>query len=301
HYSLAKSAFEEERWEDVVRQSRIILRNFPGSVFAADVHFYLGIACFQKEEWDLANNHFSSYLYKQSAPKFFEEALRYKFQIAKQFASGAKKRLLGKESLPKVFSARREAIALYEEVIQALPQHDLAVQSLFGKGQVLFKEGDFKESIETYQTLLRRFPRHPLALDSYLSIIEVYRTQGDQEYPDPDYLDLAEIQLQKCKGDFPGDSRIAEAETLLSEMKELYAKDLYETAQFYERTKKKAASRLYYAKILSKYPKTESALAAQKRLDVLDALLGKPDPQIPFSEEKVLVEARESVSEEIPH
>lgn len=288
HFSLIKDFFDKQEWDGVIRQARIILRNFPGSAFAADSYFYLGAAYFHKQEWDVANEHLSCYLKSQSAPRFFEETFMFKFQIAKHFETGAKKRLLGKESLPKLFSARREAIDLYDEVIEALPQNDLAVQSLFGKGKILFMEEDFKESIETYQTLLRRFPKHPLALDSYLAIIEVYRTQGDKDYPDPDYLDLAEIQLQKCKGDFPDDPRIVQAENLLTEMKEIYARDLLETAQFYEKTKKPGASRLYYTKIVSRYPSTKSASTARGRLEILGGVESRK--KVPHAEQGILVE-----------
>jgi len=111
HYSLAKDAFQQERWDDVIRQARIILLNFPGTIFAADVHYDLGVAYFHREELDLANEHLSKYLQKNKALKFFEETMAYKFAIAEQFAAGVKHRLLGKHNLPKWFSAYKAIYA----------------------------------------------------------------------------------------------------------------------------------------------------------------------------------------------
>lgn len=269
HYSLARDAFEQENWKELIRQARIVARNFPETPFAKDAYFYLGVAYYHLQEFDFANENLSAYLKKQSAPKFFEEAIRHKFLIAEAFEKGARKRLLGQEDLPKWISGRTDALSLYDEVVMALPQHDLAVKALFGKANILFSEEDFKASIETYQTLIRRFPKHPLARDSYVAITKVYAVQADKEFADPDYLDLAEINIKKFKIEFPHDPKVGEAESLFTQMLEVYAKDLYVTAQFYERTKKPKASIIYYSKIVSKYPQTEIARQSQKRLDLL--------------------------------
>lgn len=275
HYSLAKEALEEEKWAELMKQTQILQENFPGTVFALDSYFYIGIALFHLGEYGTANDHFSAYLQKQSAPKFFEEVFQYKFKIAQKFQEGEKKRIFGFESMPKWIEAKEEAIAIYEEIIAALPQHQLAVESLFGKATLLCEMENFKDSLETFQTLLRRFPRHPLALDSYVAITRVYRMQGDKEFPNPDFLDLAEINLRKFKVDFPGDPKVEEAEKFLSEMMEFYAADLYKIAAFYERTKKPSAAMIYYAKIAAKYPHTKTAVDSEQKLKLLQEQLGK--------------------------
>lgn len=302
HYSLAKAALEKGDWLELIRQSQIVTKNFSGTVFALDSYFYLGVAYFNMHEFDLANISFDNYLKKQTAPKLFEEAFRYKFSIAQQFENGAKRRFLGKENMPKWMPAQQEALAIYDEVIMALPQHDLAVQSLFGKANVLLEQEEFKSSIETFQTLLRRFPKHPLARDSYIAITKVYATQAEEEYPDPDYLDLAEINVKKFKIDFRGDPKVAEAEAFLAEMVELYAKELYKTAQFYERTKKPNASVIYYSKIVSKYPSTQTAEKSQQRLDVLQSKAEKKEAEfiIPKNPNAMVVEASSSNETQSP-
>lgn len=280
HYSLAKEALERGDWIELVKQSRILLQNFSETVFAQDSYFYLGIAYFNLTELDLANKYFSQYLKNQLTPKYFEESIRYKFLIAQAFEQGAKRRFLGKESMPKWISGKREAIEIYDEVIMALPQHDLAVQSLFGKGNILFAEEDFKESLEVFQILLRRFPKSPLARDSYIAITKIYKTMSEKEYADPDFLDLAGINIKKFKMDFPGDPKIDKAEEILSAMMEIYAKDLYKTAQFYERTKKPKASIIYYSKIVGKYPNTKTAMQSQERLDILVPKYGNKEEKL---------------------
>ena len=270
HYSAILQAYQQEQWEEVIRQSLIMIHNFPSTPFADETHFYLGVAYFNLYELEFANQYLTRYLKSQATPKFFEEAIQFKFQIAEQFHHGAKKHLLGWQHLPKWVSAREEAIAIYEEVLTALPHHELAACALFGKAQLHLQEEEYKASVETYQTLIRRFPKHPLSVESYIGIAQVYLMQSKDRYPDQDYLDLAEINLKKFKSSFPKEEKIAEAERLLLEMKELFANNLYDTARFYERTKKPHAAHIYYDRIVAKYPQTKAAELAAKRLEKLE-------------------------------
>jgi outer membrane protein assembly factor BamD (BamD/ComL family) len=293
HYSAAIEAFQKEQWEELVHQMVIVVKNFPASPFAQEAYYYLGVGYFHLKEFEFSNRFFSKYLKKHTTPKFFEEAIQYKYQIAEKYQSGAKKHILGLETMPKWLPAAEEAIAIYEEVITALPHHDLAARSLFGKAQLLLKDEEYKSSIETYQLLIRRFPKHPLAIEGYIGIEQVYLVQSKEQYPDQDYLDLAAINLNKFRASFPKEERIAIAEEMFGAMLEVYASDLYDTARFYERTHKPKAAHLYYTRILNKYPETQVAFLAKKRLGSLkvkDAIEG------PGSENEVLPS-----TEVIPH
>jgi outer membrane protein assembly factor BamD (BamD/ComL family) len=270
HYSLAMDAYQKQDWDEVIRQSVIVAKNFSSTLFAQETLFYLGVAYFQIGEFENANKFLTRYLKKQSTPKFFEEAIQYKFRVAENYHHGAKRHVLGWETMPKWVPARGEAIRIYDEVIAALPHHELAARALFGKAKLLVKDDEFKSSIETYQVLIRRFPKHPLAVESYIGIGEVYLIQSQAEYPDQDYLDLAEINLRKFHHDFPGEERIAVSEKMLLEMKEVFASDLYDTGRFYERTKKPQAAYLYYTRILMKYPETKVCELVNRRLSKLN-------------------------------
>lgn len=270
HYSAAMDAYQRKSWEEVAHHCVIVIKNFASTPFAQETYFYLGVSHFHLEEYEFANRFFTKYLKKQGTPKFFEETIEYKFKIAERYQQGARLHVLGMESMPKWIPAREEAIAIYDEVITALPHHELAARSLFGKAKLLLKEEEYKASVETYQVLIRRFPKHPLAAESYIGIGEVYLSQAQGEYPDQDFLDLAEINLRKFRFNFPSDERISVAEKMMLAMKEVYASDLYDTGRFYERTKKPHAAYIYYTRILAKYPETKVSLLANKRLSKMD-------------------------------
>ncbi|MGD0664477.1 MAG: tetratricopeptide repeat protein, partial [Rhabdochlamydiaceae bacterium] len=253
----------------VIKQANIIIKNFPDTPFYQESYYFLAQAYFGMKDYDIANHHLSNYLRKQTALQHFRDAIDLKFQIAEKFRDGYKKHIGGIELLPKWMPAKEDAIKIYDEVISAFPNDDLAARALFGKGMLQLEDDDYTASVETYQTLIRKFPKHSLAPDAYVEIARVYLIQSQEKFPDADCMDLASINLRKFRQDFPMDARVEEAEKIFGGMQEVFAESFYEIAQFYERAKKPHASILYYSKIIKSYPNTKSAELSKKRLNVL--------------------------------
>jgi len=269
HYSAALEAFQKNDWTEVARQATIVIRNFPETPFYQEALYLLGAAMYNVGEYEISNKHLSSYLRKQAALQHFREAIDLKFRIAEQFKDGAKKHMMGWKALPKWVPAYDEALKIYDEVISALPNDDLAARALFGKSFLQLAEEEYASSIETCQTLIRRFPKHELAPEAYVQVAHIYLTESQEKYPDADYLDLAEINMKRFRADFPSDDRLLTVEKIFEEMQEVYANSFYEIGQFFERTKKPHAAVIYYAKIVKTFPNTHSAELSRSRLKTL--------------------------------
>lgn len=269
HYASAIKAYEEKKWEELVRHAQVLSKAFPNSPFAEEALFYLGAGNFELGDLEYANKHLSLYLKKQTASKHFEEAIRYKYEIAERFEYGAKKHLMGWKSLPQWSNAKEEALAIYEEVISALPNHELAAKALFGKARLLLVQKEYQTSIEAFQDLIRRFPKNDLAPKSYLLIAKSYLQQIQKEFPDIDVLDLAEINLKKFKEDFPSDENVKEAQNYLKQMQDVFAQQLYEIGKFYQKTQKPKAAFLYYSKVERRFPYSKYAELSKKTKETL--------------------------------
>lgn len=274
-YSNLVAANEHAEWKQLIIESEAILKDYAESPFAQEALFYLAVGSFKEGGYEWANHYFSEYLKQQATAKHFEEAIEYKFEIAQKFKEGTKKHILGTKLLPKWMPAKSDALTIYDEVITALPHHDLAAKALYSKAQLLTEDEDFRASIETYQTLIRRFPKNSLAADSYIGICQVYLAQSKAEYPDPDFLDLSEINLRKFRTNFPREERVSVAEGIFAQMQERYAQDLFETGRFFERTQKYSAALIYYTKILTSFPNTRTVTQSKQRLEIVKAKLAK--------------------------
>ncbi len=267
--SFLLRALEEENWEFVLIHSLALIEDFPFAPIYQDAFYFLGVAYFKMEDFDLANESISFYLADRSSSKYLKEALYLKFEIAEQFRLGKKKHMGGVKFLPQWLSAKEDAIKIYDEVINSLPNEDIAASALFSKGALLLEEKEYLESIEAYQNLIRKFARHRLVPQAYVEIIRVYWAQLKDRFADKKYLDLALVNLRKFKEDFPSDEQIKVAEMIFSDMEELYAAHLRKIGQFYERTLKNQAAILYYRKVATFFSHTESAQVSRARLEVL--------------------------------
>ena len=268
-YSQMIDSYQKEDWRRLLLESQDLIEQFSSSPFAREAHYYLGVAYFHLRDLDLANKAFTTYLKEESSPRFFHEVLKYKFEIASAFHEGERMHLFGWQKMPKWLPAYDEALELYDEITTSLPRDDLSAEALFRKGQLLLRMEEYKKSVEAFKTLIRRFPKHPLAPKSYLSISDVYLSELKVKFPDPDKLDLAEINLRNFRTHFPTEPMVDEAREKLLTMKERLAAELFEIGEFYKRTKKKSAAQIYYQTILKKYPETKVAQKSKKLLQSL--------------------------------
>ena len=274
--SALQDAIQAQNWWEVIDYADIISYNFPTSPFAQDMAFMMGEAYFNLGHLELANECFSAYLNHSPSPRHFEKAIEYKFNIAQRFRHGAKKPLFGSHKMPDIVPAQEEAIQIYDEVITTLPHSEFAVQSLLGKAKLQAEIEEYKPSLETLDLLIRRFPKHDLAAEAYLEKNLVYLMQCQGQSLDADFLDLAEVNLRKFRLSFPREPRLVQAEKAIVEMQEIFAQNLLDTGRFFEKTKKVPASILYYNKVIAKFPNTEAAVLARKKLETLQP--ARPSP-----------------------
>lgn len=270
HFEAGVAAYESQDWGEAAVHFTVIIVNFSQTPFGSDARFFLGVCYFQFEEYDLANEAFSEYLRSTNNPKYFQQAVYYKFCIAEQFRCGAKRRYFGTRQLPKWACGKELALKIYDEVIAAMPSNELAAQALFSKACLLWEQKNFRCAVESFQLIIKRFPKHELAPESYLMINRVYMQQLQYEFQNPDILAFAQINLRRFKHDFPGDERVCEAEADVQYIKEIYAGGLFETGDFYERICKPRAAMIYFFSTVNEFPDTEVARAAGNRLSGLD-------------------------------
>lgn len=266
HYNAGVAAMEACDWQEAARQFGITACSFPLSPYGQEAAFYQGVANFRLAEYDLADQAFSQYLEAKNHPRLFEETIEFKFAIAEEFRGGARRRLLGTKQLPKWASSDTYAIRIYEEIIAAVPCHEIAVQALFSKGLLHLTRHEYAESVECFQMIIRRFSKHELAPESYLMINQVYLDQCRNEFQNPDILAFAEINTRRFAQNFPREERLERAENDVLNIKEVYAQGIYDTGQFYERIGHAEAAVLYYRNVLVQFPETQIAACSNLRI-----------------------------------
>lgn len=266
HYDRACLALSQEDHSNALNDFLTIVLHFYDSPFYADALFYSGVCFYHMRHYALADKHLSYYLELSGQTRHFDKVFEYKYLIAEKYRNGALRPLFGLNRFPKLAPSSTSALNLYDEVIVAMPAQEIAAKALYAKSKLLRKKREYEESIESLKALARRFPKHPLGAKAYLAISKIYLDKSYLEPQNPDYLSLAQVNLEKMKKSFPTAPQITALEENLLEMKEVYGKSLYDSGRFYERKKKFQAASIYYQNALSRYPGTEAAKLAELRL-----------------------------------
>lgn len=280
HFQAGMTALDLNRYAEAAHHFRIIAVNFPNTPEESKSHFFLGVCMFQLKEYDWANDAFTTHIKHPVNPEYFEEAVHYKYNIAEKLRAGEKRRPYGSKHLPKWISGQGLALEIYDEIIAAMPIAHIAAQALFSKAMLQKEMGDYHDAIESLQTIIKRFPKNELSPEAYVMINVIYLAQACVEFQNPDILSFSEINLKRFQRDYPGEPRIKECESNLRAIKEVYAKGLFDTGQFYERLKQPHASILYYQKALTEFPETTVATECRSRLTVLNpSLVSEPEEE----------------------
>jgi len=269
HFELGMNAFHHGDMNLAVKHLHIVSHNFSDTSYGQDAYFYLGIAYYRICEFDLANCAFNGYLSCQSNPRFFQEAVEYKFAIAEQFRRGAKRHFRGSRFFPKWASGKSLAIDIYDEIVSSMPGDEMTIKALYSKACLLWHMGEFRDSVDAFQTIIRRFPKNELAPESYVRIMKVYIDQAKREKQNPDLLTFAQMNLNRFEADFPRDSSLEVARRDYLHLKEMYAQALYDIAIFYERVNEPRAAVIYYQKAYIDFPETVVAQKSRCRLSTL--------------------------------
>jgi outer membrane protein assembly factor BamD (BamD/ComL family) len=268
-HNYVVNAFEEKDWTKLLNGSKAMISNYPETSYADDAFYYLGVAYFNLKDYNVSNDHFSSYLKQKYNPKFFFDSINYKFLIAESYKNGEKRRLFKWSKAPKIASGTEDALQIYDEIISVMPHNELAMKSLFSKGQILANLEEFKESVDTYQQLIASFPKTDLAIESFVGIADVYLKQSYFNSQDPHLLEMAELNLSQFQLTYPNTDRINAVKEKVMQMKEEYAKHFYDIGYFYHMTGKKQAAILYYSKIVASYPETKYSQMCKEALKKL--------------------------------
>ncbi|MCB1212684.1 MAG: outer membrane protein assembly factor BamD [Chlamydiia bacterium] len=268
--SWAEYKYAKRRWKEAANLYRGLLYCDLDFAIENDAHFFLAQSFLQLNEEEFARQSLLLYLEMTDEPTYLHETYETLYCIANRYRKGARRRLLGSKGLPKCVSTYQEAIETYDLITHALPYDPLTAQALYAKGHLLGCNWDYDCSIEAFESLIQRFPDHELAPMAYHAIIVVYGQRAFVEFQNPDYLSLAQIQLEQFREAYPEHPLISEAEADLNHIREIYAYGLYRTARLYERADKPCAAAIYHYQLLETFPNTDIARYSRWRLDRLE-------------------------------
>ena len=208
-------------------------------------------------------------LYPES--RYFYPALQRQYDIADSYLNGYPRVVLW------VFDvgASEEAIEMLFRIQQRSPGSPLAEKALLRTADYYYGDSQFDLASDTYNAFVKSYPRSPqiprVRLRQAFSNYAQFRGLKFDVTP---IIDARE-QLAAIEAQYPAMAAEENLQPVIDRIDATFARKIFVTGDFYERTHELRAAAYQYKFLLKTYPRSPDAKVAQNRLDHLPPHISK--------------------------
>ncbi len=262
-YAWAMDFYNKKDWERAVEEFEKLPVAFPTSRLAAEGVYYAGLSWEEKKDIAKAADSFQKLIDRYPYSDRIKDAIKHEFDIANQFAGGAKMKVGGIA----VLSGQEKALELYKHIVKNAPFGTYGDQAQFNIGEVYKAQTEFEEAQKAFQAVVDEYPASELVGKARYQIAYCSMEASKKSQYNEQYAERAIEEFEGFKSAFPGDKQALEADESIKILRAKKAKTSFETALFYEKQGKYKSAKVYYEEVASKYPETPSAEQARKKVD----------------------------------
>ncbi|MEW4451891.1 tetratricopeptide repeat protein [Bremerella sp. JC817] len=183
-----------------------------------------------------------------------------------------------------LFDRFGNAVKLFDLIRLDDPSGDLADDATLAAANAHFREGNFEAADRFYSDLRENFPTSEHQFNAhYLGVVTKLKVYQGAEY-DGKPLNDAETLLTRLKRQFPDKTQenMQVIEKLDFDIRASQAERLWFKATFYDRRREYAGARHYYQQIIEKFPSSNMADEAKKRIAEVQDRPATPTPPAEF-------------------
>ncbi len=239
--------------------------------------FFLGQANYQLDDRIKAFYYFDEVMDEYPEGKLFYPALEMQYRIADEFLNGHKLRFLG---LPLV-SADEEAIEMLYRIQQRSPGSPLAEKALLRTADYYYSNSDYDLAHDAYGAYIKNYPRSPMVPQVKLRQAFSSLAQFRGIRFDPSTMMDARAELSDITMAYPDLAKEENVSSVIAAIDQTLAAKLFETADFYRRTRESRGAAYMYRYLILMYPNSSQAVSAKTALTRLPLwALDQPEPQL---------------------
>ncbi len=259
----ATEFYNQKNWDRAIGEFEKLAAVFPNSRLAAEGVYYIGLCWEQKGDIAKAADAFQKLVDRYPYSDRIKDAVKHEFDIAGRFASGEKLKMLGIPALP----AQEKAIELYKHIVKNAPFGTYGDQAQFKLGEVYKSQGEYQEAQKAFQAVVDDYPSSDLVGKAKYQIAYCSMEASKQAQYDERSAERAIEEFEGFKNEFPADQQALDADESIKALRNKKAMTSFDIAAFYEKQKKWESAKVYYEEVIKKYPETQFAQEARKRVN----------------------------------
>jgi outer membrane assembly lipoprotein YfiO len=261
---VAKEAFERKDYRTSAKAARRVAKVWPLSDYAGEAVYYLG-RCYEARGIDQqAFKQYQRVLTRYPKVKNYEEILQRQFDIATRFLGGQRFKLFG--YIP-FFPSMDKTAKYFEDVVKNGPYNETGPKAQMNIGAAREKKKEYGKAVEAYRQAVDRYHDRPdVASDALFKQGLAYNKQAKRAEYDQSVASQAIASFQDFRELYPKDKRIPESENLISSLKLEQARGAFQTAKFYEKSRRWQGAVVYYNEVLIHDKESPFAAEARERI-----------------------------------
>ena len=277
-FAWALEFYNKKDWDRAIEEFEKLPAAFPSSRLAAEGVYYSGLCWEEKGDLAKAADAHQRLIDRYPYSDRIKEAVKREFNIANEFASGAKMKVLGIPAL----SGQEKAIELYKHIVKNAPFGTYGPEAQFQMGEVYKTQGEYEEAQKAFQVVVDEYPSSELVSKARYQIAYCSMQASKKSQYNEQSAERAIEEFEGFKSSFPADQQAVEADEAIKTLRAKKALTHFETGSFYQKQKKYKSAKIYYQEILEKYPEAPIAQEAKKRLEEVVKKDNEPAPKFGF-------------------
>lgn len=260
--------------------AKAFIEKRPNHPMIAEAYLLRGDALVKRRRYYKALYDYEFVIRVYAGTEHYLTAIEREFEIARLFAAGMKRRLLGMRIVP----AGEEAEELFIRIQERLPGSTVGEKASMALGDYYFDRSDMKMAAEAYDLFLINYPRSAMRERALLRLIEasLARFKGPQ-FDSTGLIEAAE-RLKDFQSEFPAAADRIGSEALLVRVNESMALKALLDARWYLARGRQVGAAYSLRRVVVDYPDTEAAelaLVELSQLDpsIVDEVIQNPSPK----------------------
>ena len=262
-YDWALQFMNDRNWDRAIEEFEKLTEVFPTSRLSAEGVYYTGTCWEEKGDLAKAADAYQKLVDKYPYSDRIKDAIKREFDIADEFASGGKVKMLGVPVLP----GQDKAVELYNHIIKNAPYGTYGDQAQFKLAELYKSQAEFELAQKAFQAVVDEYPTSELVPKAKYEIANASMLASKKGPYDEKNADHAIEEFQEFKKTFPMDNQSVLADESIKQIRIDKARRNFDVAEFYAAQKKWKSARTYYEGLVRDYPETPSAAEAKKRLE----------------------------------
>lgn len=274
-----RAALAGENPKQAERLAKAFIEKRPNHPLIAEAYLLRGDALVARKHYYKSLYDYEYVIRVYAGTDHYLTAIEREFEIARLFAAGMKRRLLGMRIIP----AGDEAEELFIRIQERLPGSAIGEKASMALGDYYFDRSDMKMAAEAYDLFLLNYPRSAQRERALLRLIEasLARFKGPR-FDSTGLLEAAE-RIRDFQSEFPAAADRIGAEALLIRVNESLALKALLDAQWYLKRGRDVGAAYSFRRVVLDYPDTQAAELALEHLAdlddaIVDEVLKTPQP-----------------------